>query len=141
MIIYNKERQEMEENQTEKAPLIDDETAQKLGDASLQRINRISHMAKEYFRALNGTINSIEMYQLGIDTVVAGLQLVSRSADMDELDVEARIKSMNATLNIIVNLVNKIYLNPDVVAGQVAKAAMESAQRQGIKFNGRQKTV
>jgi hypothetical protein len=48
---------------------------------------------------------------------------------------------MNATLNIIVNLVNKIYLNPDVVAGQVAKAAMESAQRQGIKFNGRQKTV
>lgn len=130
----------MEENQKEKAPLIDDETAQKLGDASLQRIKQIAKMSKEYYRAVNGSINSLEMYQLGVDTIVAGFQLVSRSADMDELDVEERINSMNATLNIIINMVNKVYLNPEVVAGQVAKASLESAQRKGIKFNG-QKTV
>lgn len=134
----------MEENQNENVqpqqPIVDDETAQKLGDASLQRIKQIAKMSKEYYRAVNGSINSLEMYQLGIDTIVAGFQLVSRSADMDELDVDGRINNMNATLNIIINMVNKVYLNPEVVAGQVAKAALESAQRQGIKFNGK-KTV
>ena len=35
--------------------------------------------------------------------------------------------------NVVINVLNKVYLNPEVVAGQVAKAAIESAQRQGLK--------
>lgn len=115
--------------------LIDEDTIQKLGDASIQRINRIRSMVKEYFRALNGSINSLEMYQIGVDTMLAGAQLVSRSMDMDELSIEQRITMMNATLNVFINVLNKVYLDPNVVAGQVAKAALESAQRKGVLKN------
>lgn len=115
--------------------LIDEETIKKLGDASLSRIQQIAKMAKEYYRALNGSINSTEMYQIGVDTMLAGAQLVSRSMDMDELNIEQRISMMNATLNVFINVLNKVYLDPNVVAGQVAKAALESAQRNGVFKN------
>lgn len=115
--------------------LIDEETIKKLGDASLSRIQQIAKMAKEYYRALNGSINSTEMYQIGVDTMLAGAQLVSRSMDMDELNIEQRISMMNATLNVFINVLNKVYLDPNVVAGQVAKAALESAQRNGVLKN------
>ena len=114
-------------------PVIDEETAKKLGDASLNRIKQIAKMAKEYYRALNGSLNATEFYQLGVDTILAGFQLVSRSNDMEEHDVDTRIAIMNATLNVVINVLNKVYLDPKVVAGQVAQAAMESAKRQGIK--------
>lgn len=117
--------------------LIDEETIKKLGDASLSRIQQIAKMAKEYYRALNGSINSTEMYQIGVDTMLAGAQLVSRSMDMDELNIEQRISMMNATLNVFINVLNKVYLDPNVVAGQVAKAALESAQRKGVLKNAR----
>lgn len=129
----------MEENRenVEGTPtaIIDDETAAKLGSASLSRIDQIAKMAKEYYRAINGTINSLEMYQIGVDTIMAGFKLVSRSNDMDEMDVDTRINIMNATLSVIVNVLNKVYLDPQVVAGQVAQAAVESAKRNGVKFN------
>lgn len=115
--------------------LIDEETIKKLGDASLSRIQQIAKMAKEYYRALNGSINSTEMYQIGVDTMLAGAQLVSRSMDMDELNIDQRISLMNATLNVFINVLNKVYLDPNVVAGQVAKAALESAQRNGVLKN------
>lgn len=115
--------------------LIDEETIKKLGDASLSRIQQIAKMAKEYYRALNGSINSTEMYQIGVDTMLAGAQLVSRSMDMDELNIDQRISMMNATLNVFINVLNKVYLDPNVVAGQVAKAALESAQRNGVLKN------
>lgn len=115
--------------------LIDEETIKKLGDASLSRIQQIAKMAKEYYRALNGSINSTEMYQIGVDTMLAGAQLVSRSMDMDELNIDQRISMMNATLNVFINVLNKVYLDPNVVAGQVAKAALESAQRNGVFKN------
>ena len=114
-------------------PVIDAETAQKLGDASLNRIKQIAKMAKEYYRALNGSLNSTEFYQLGVDTILAGFQLVSRSNDMEEYDVDTRIAIMNATLNVVINVLNKVYLDPKVVAGQVAQAALESAKRQGLR--------
>lgn len=117
--------------------LIDEETIKKLGDASLSRIQQIAKMAKEYYRALNGSINSTEMYQIGVDTMLAGAQLVSRSMDMDELNIDQRISMMNATLNVFINVLNKVYLDPNVVAGQVAKAALESAQRKGVLKNAR----
>jgi len=116
-------------------PVIDEETAQKLGDASISRIKMIQKMVKEYYRALNGSINSLEMYQLGVDTVLAGFGLISRSNDMEEYDIDSRIAIMNASLNVVINVLNKVYLDPKVVAGQVAQASLESAQRQGIKFN------
>ena len=41
--------------------VVDADTAQKLGDASLSRIKMFSKMCKEYVRALNGGhINSLE---------------------------------------------------------------------------------
>ena len=116
-------------------PVIDEETAKKLGDASINRIKMIQKMVKEYYRALNGSINSLEMYQLGIDAILAGFGLISRSNDMEEYDVDTRISIINASLNVVINVLNKVYLDPKVVAGQVAQAALESAQRQGIKFN------
>lgn len=67
--------------------------------------------------------------------MLAGAQLVSRSMDMDELSIEQRITMMNATLNVFINVLNKVYLDPNVVAGQVAKAALESAQRKGVLKN------
>lgn len=118
--------------------MIDDETAQKLGDASLTRIKQIAKMSKEYYRAIYGNINSNDFYQLGMDTIVAGFTLISRSMDMDELNVEERIALMNSTLTTIISMLNKVYLNPEVVANQVAQAALKSAQRAG-KFNGKRK--
>ena len=122
-------------------PMVDDETAQKLGDASLNRIKMFGKMCKEYTRAMNnGHINSLEMFQTGMDMVIAGFGLISRSNDMDELNVDERINSINAALSTIINVLNKVYLDPKVVAGQVAQAAMESAKRQGIKginFDGK----
>ena len=59
---------------------------------------------------------------------------------MEEYDVDTRIAIMNATLNVVINVLNKVYLDPKVVAGQVAQAAIESAKRQGIKginFDGK----
>lgn len=133
------EEEKKEQIEAPQTPIIDEETAQKLGDASINRIKMIQKMVKEYYRALNGTINSLEMYQLGVDTILAGFGLISRSNDMEEYDVDSRIAIMNASLNVVINVLNKVYLDPSVVAGQVAQAALESAQRQGIKFNGKQK--
>ena len=116
--------------------VIDADTAQKLGEASLSRIKMFEKMCKEHARILNGgTINSLEMFQVGMDMIVGGFGLISRSNDMDELGVQERIQCINAALSTIINLVNKVYLNPEVVAGQVAKASIESAKRKGIKFN------
>ena len=119
-------------------PVIDEETAKKLGDASISRIAMIQKMVKEYFRAINGSINATEMYQLGVDSILAGFGLISRSNDMEEYDVDTRISIINASLNVVVNVLNKVYLNPEVVAGQVAKASLEAAKRKGIKFNDKQ---
>ena len=122
------------ENLNANQSVIDDETTKKLGEASLNRIQMVAKMAKEYFRALNGgTISSLEFYQLGVDTILAGFQLVSRSMDMDELNVDQRINLTNATLNTVLNVLNKVYLNPEVVANQVAQAALESATRKGLQ--------
>ena len=115
--------------------VVDNDTAQKLGDASLSRIKMFSKMCKEYVRALNGGhINSLEVFQCGMDMIVAGFGLISRSNDMDELNVQERIECMNSSLTTIINLLNRVYLDPQVVAGQVAQAALESARRQGIKI-------
>ena len=126
----------MSENTNENvnvSPVIDEDTAQKLGEASLNRIKMFGKMCKEYVRATNnGHINSLEMFQTGIDMIVAGFGLISRSNDMDELGVDERIRNINAALTTVINLLNKVYLNPDVVANQVAQAAVESAQRKGI---------
>ena len=51
------------------------------------------------------------------------------------LNVQERIECMNSSLTTIINLLNRVYLDPQVVAGQVAQAALESARRQGIKIN------
>ena len=51
--------------------VVDADTAQKLGDASLSRIKMFSKMCKEYVRALNGgRINSLEVFQCGMDMIV-----------------------------------------------------------------------
>jgi hypothetical protein len=131
------EEKKKEQIEAPHTPIIDEETAQKLGDASVNRIKMIQKMVKEYYRAINGSINSLEMYQLGVDAILAGFGLISRSNDMEEYDVDTRISIMNASLNVVINVLNKVYLDPKVVAGQVAQAALESAQRQGIKFNGK----
>lgn len=126
--------EENNENLNVNQPVFDDETTKKLGEASLNRINMVAKMAKEYFRALNGgRISSFELFQVGIDTILAGFQLVSRSHDMDELNVDERIKSVNATLNTVLNVLNKVYLNPEVVANQVAQAALEAVKRKGLR--------
>ena len=108
---------------------IDEETKQALGDASLKRIGIISHMVKEYFRALNGTLNSTEFMSIGMDCVQAGLQLISRSNDMDNLNVDQRIATMSGIKALIDSIFDKVYTNPEVVANMVAKAAVESASR------------
>lgn len=125
----------MEEKKEVVLPAVDDETAQKLGDSSLNRIKMFSKMCKEYVRALNdGHINSLEMFQTGMDMIIAGFGLISRSNDMDNLDVKERITSINAALSTVIGVLNKVYLNPEVVASQVAKASMETAERNGVKF-------
>jgi len=113
---------------------IDNDTAQKLGDASLNRIKMIDKMAREYARAMNGgNINSIELFQVGMDTILAGFSIISRSNDYAEYNVDQRIQIMNSALSTIINVLNKVYLNPEVVAAQVAQASISSAKRQGIK--------
>lgn len=113
---------------------VDGETAQKLGEASLNRINMIDKMAREYARAMNGgSINSLELFQVGMDTVLAGFSIISRSNDYAEYGVDQRIQIINSALSTIINVLNKVYLNPEVVAGQVAQASIKAAKRQGIK--------
>ena len=113
---------------------VDGETAQKLGEASLNRINMIDKMAREYARAMNGgSINSLELFQVGMDTVLAGFSIISRSNDYAEYGVDQRIQIINSALSTILNVLNKVYLNPEVVAGQVAQASIKAAKRQGIK--------
>ena len=113
---------------------VDGETAQKLGEASLNRINMIDKMAREYARAMNGgSINSLELFQVGMDTVLAGFSIISRSNDYAEYGVDQRIQIINSALSTIINVLNKVYLNPEVVAGQVAQASVKAAKRQGIK--------
>lgn len=113
---------------------VDGETAQKLGEASLNRINMIDKMAREYARAMNGgSINSMELFQVGMDTVLAGFSIISRSNDYAEYGVDQRIQIINSALSTIINVLNKVYLNPEVVAGQVAQASIKAAKRQGIK--------
>ena len=119
---------------------LDDQTKQELGNASIKRIEIISHMIKEYFRALNdGKLNSFEFMAIGMDTVLAGYQLISRSNDMDMLDVDTRIATMKAITNSIQQVLEKVYLNPEVVAGMVAQAAIESAKRDGVGKSFKQK--
>jgi len=123
------ENQEMSMEQ-----FIDGETAQKLGEASLNRIQMIDKMAREYARAMNGgSINSLELFQVGMDTILAGFSIISRSNDYAEYGVDQRIQIINSALSTIINVLNKVYLNPEVVAGQVAQAALKSAKRQGLK--------
>lgn len=113
---------------------VDGETAQKLGEASLNRINMIDKMAREYARAMNGgSINSLELFQVGMDTILAGFSIISRSNDYAEYGVDQRIQIINSALSTIINVLNKVYLNPEVVAGQVAQASIKAAKRQGIK--------
>lgn len=113
---------------------VDGETAQKLGEASLNRINMIDKMAREYARAMNGgSINSFELFQVGMDTILAGFSIISRSNDYAEYGVDQRIQIINSALSTIINVLNKVYLNPEVVAGQVAQASIKAAKRQGIK--------
>ena len=114
--------------------VIDDETTQKLGEASLSRIKQIARMAKEYYRAISGNLTSNDFYLLGMDTMLAGVALIERSMTMDNLDVDERIGLMNSSITVFLNVLNKVYLNPEVVANQVAKASLETAQRSG-KFN------
>lgn len=112
---------------------LDDKTKQELGDASIKRIEIIAHLIKEYFRALNdGKMNSFEFMAIGMDTVLAGYQLISRSNDMDMLDVDTRIATMKAVSSSIQQVLDRVYLNPEVVAGMVAQAAIESAKRDGV---------
>ena len=113
---------------------VDGETAQKLGESSLNRINMIDKMAREYARAMNGgSINSFELFQVGMDTILAGFSIISRSNDYAEYGVDQRIQIINSALSTIINVLNKVYLNPEVVAGQVAQASIKAAKRQGIK--------
>lgn len=113
---------------------VDGETAQKLGEASLNRINMIDKMAREYARAMNGgSINSFELFQVGMDTILAGFSIISRSNDYAEYGVDQRIQIINSALSTIINVLNRVYLNPEVVAGQVAQASIKAAKRQGIK--------
>lgn len=113
---------------------VDAETAQKLGESSLNRINMIDKMAREYARAMNGgSINSFELFQVGMDTILAGFSIISRSNDYAEYGVDQRIQIINSALSTIINVLNKVYLNPEVVAGQVAQASLKAAKRQGIK--------
>lgn len=114
--------------------LVDKDTAEKLGQASINRIKMIDKMAREYARTINGgTINHLEMFQVGMDTILAGFSIISRSNDYAEYDVDERITIINSALTTIIGVLNKVYLNPEVVAGQVAKASLESAKRKGIK--------
>lgn len=125
----------VENTEVESTPEISaEEAVQRMGDQAVKRIEMIAKMVKEYYRAIHGTINSLEFYQLGMDTIVAGLSLISRSNDMDELSVDERITTMNASLNTIIGLMNKVYLNPEVVANQVAQASIEAAKRKGVKI-------
>ena len=111
--------------------VIDNETAQKLGEASISRITKIAKLTKEYYRALSGNLTSNDFYLLGLDTMLAGATLLERSMTMDNLGVEERISLMNSALTVFLNVMNKVYLNPEVVANQVAKASIETAQRSG----------
>jgi len=105
---------------------------QDMADASIIRINMINKMVRETFRAIHGTISSTEMMAIGMDTVMAGLSLMSKSNDMDLLDVDGRIATMKAIQATINGIMEKLYLNPEVVAGMVGKAAMETASRDGL---------
>lgn len=114
---------------------IDDQAKQELADASMKQIQQIAKMVKEYHRAIYGSINSTELYVLGVNTIMAGLQMISRSNDMDMLDVDTRIATMKATMATIQQVLDKVYLNPEVVAGMVAQAALETAKRDGLMKN------
>ena len=119
---------------------LDEETKQQVGDASIKQIQQIAHMVKEYIRALNGgTINSTELFILGTNTILAGYQLISRSNDMDLLDVDTRISTIKAVQATIQQVIDKVYLNPEVVAGMVAHAAIDSAKRNGVGKSFKQK--
>lgn len=116
--------------------LVSDEIKQELGEASLKRISIIYNLVKEYFRAINnGTMSALEFTMVGMDVVQAGLQLISRSNDMDNADVDTRIETMTAMKALVNNIFDKVYLNPEVVAGQVAKANIESLERKGLFKN------
>lgn len=118
---------------SEEETKLTEETKQEIGDASLQRMSIIYKMVREYFRALNnGTLNSMEFTAVGIDTCLAGLQLISRSNDMDMLDVDQRISIMKAIQATINSVIEKVYLNPEVASKMVAQAAMEATQRAGL---------
>lgn len=110
--------------------ILDEQTKQDIGDASVKQIKMITKMIIEYARALNGgTINSTEMMLLGTNVISAGWAIISRSNDYDGLDVDTRIAVIKAIKASVDSVVEKVYLNPEVVAQQVAKAALESASR------------
>ena len=115
---------------------LSEETKQQLGDASIARINQIAKMVKEYYRCLNENLNSLEMYAIGMDCILAGWSLIGRSNDMDMLDVDGRIAIAKASMETINKVIEKVYCNPEVVAGMVAKAAMHSVTSGKVK-NGK----
>lgn len=111
---------------------LNDETKQQLGDASLKRINIIAKMVKEYFRCINENLSSVEMYAIGMDCILAGWSLIGRSNDMDLLDVDGRIAIAKASMETINKVVEKVYCNPEVVAGMVAQAAMHEVSNKKV---------
>ena len=106
-----------------------EDVKQELGNASVKRINQITHHIKELYRAIYGTLNADEFLAIGLDTIFSGLQLINRSNDMEQLTVDERISTMKMIQSTINSVFNKVYLNTEVVANMVAKATIEDLDR------------
>lgn len=98
------------------------------GELGKKRIEIITRMIKQHFAALtpSGKLNAIEMYQLGVNAIMAGYSLVSRYSDMMNENAEERKDLILRTKLTIDNMLNESFLKENVLQQQVANTAIHN---------------
>lgn len=97
------------------------EYKKKQAELSERRIETITKMIKSHFAALTpeNKLNAVEMFQLGIDAIIAGYGLVSRYSDMVGEDVEGRKDIILRTRSSVDDILSRTLLNENVLKQQV----------------------
>ena len=104
------------------------EYKEKQAELSEKRIDMITKMVKQHFSALtlSGKLNAIEMFQIGMDTILAGYGIVSRYSDMMNESMSERKDVIMRTKLAVDDVLSKTLLNDEVIQQQVANTAMHN---------------
>ena len=104
------------------------EYKKKQAELSERRIETISRMVKSHFSALTpeNKLNAIEMFQLGIDTIIAGYGIVSRYSDMVGEEVDGQKDMILRPRSSGDDILSRTLLNEDVLKQQVLNTTVHN---------------